>query len=429
MPSVERYKNLPSNGKLKFMKSELDTFMAEDQLDAMLITGAGMHNPAMVYLTGGAHLTQADLIVKKGQAGILFHGAMERDEAAKSGLETRSYSNYPSGELMKSANGDPILAKAIRYQHMLTDSNVTTGRVAVYGRIDLGQGFALISALQKLMPEIQFMGGMQDDVLQKARFSKGPAEIERIRHMGKVTTEVVGQIADFLTGQPVKEGILYRPDGQPWTIGDVKRRINLWLAERGAENPEDTIFAIGYDAGVPHSSGKPTDVLRLGQTIVFDIYPCEMGGGYFYDFTRTWCLGYAPEEALQLYEQVLAVYQQVVKELQVNAPFKKYQHLTCELFEKLGHPTILSTPETEVGYIHSIGHGVGLDIHERPFSGGDSSDKDILSPGTVITIEPGLYYPERGLGVRLEDTYWVTPEGKIEILANYPMDLVLPVKI
>jgi len=283
--------------------------------------------------------------------------------------------------------------------------------------------------LQKLMPELQFIGVMDEDVLLKARYSKDTAEIERIRQMGRVTTEVVGLTADFLTSQPVKDEVLCRPDGQPWTIGDVKRRINLWLAERGAENPEDTIFAIGRDAGVPHSSGKPSDVLRLGQTIVFDIYPCEVGGGYFYDFTRTWCLGYATEEAQQLYDQVLKVYQRVVNELKVNVPFKKYQRLTCELFESLGHPTILSSPATEVGYVHSIGHGVGLNIHERPFSGGDSSDKDILSPGAVFTIEPGLYYPERGLGVRLEDTYWVTPAGKLEILADYPMDLVLPVKI
>ncbi|MDR3574854.1 MAG: M24 family metallopeptidase [Anaerolineaceae bacterium] len=411
------------------MKSELEAFMEAGNLDALLITGAGMHNPAMVYMTGGAHLTQADLIVKKGQTPCLFYSPMERDEAAKSGLKTHSYSNYPYGELIKAANGDLNVARAIRYQRMLADVGVTSGHVALYGRVDLGQGYAMISALQKLMPEVQFTTAADEDVLQNARFSKDPAEIERIRQMGKVTTDVVGLTADFLSSQAVKDNMLYRPDGQPWTLGDVKKRINLWLAERGAENPEGTIFAIAHDAGVPHSSGKPGDFLRLGQTIVFDIYPCETGGGYFYDFTRTWCLGYATDEAQQLYDQVLSVYQQVVKELEVNAPFKKYQQLTCELFEKLGHPTIASNPTTDEGYVHSIGHGIGLNIHERPFSGGDSSVKDILSPGTVITIEPGLYYPKNGLGVRLEDSYWVTPDGKIEILANYPQDLVLPVKI
>jgi Xaa-Pro aminopeptidase len=51
-----------------------------------------------------------------------------------------------------------------------------------------------------------------------------------------------------------------------------------------------------------------------------------------------------------------------------------------------------------------------------------------LVAGVVITVEPGLYYPERGMGVRLEDTVWVRPDGQFEILADYPMDLVLPVK-
>ena len=88
-----------------------------------------------------------------------------------------------------------------------------------------------------------------------------------------------------------------------------KRRINLWLAERGADNPEGTIFAIGRDAGVPHSTGTASDPLRLGQTIVYDIFPCEAGGGYYYDFTRTWCLGYAPDAVQALYQDVLDVYQ------------------------------------------------------------------------------------------------------------------------
>jgi Xaa-Pro aminopeptidase len=68
-----------------------------------------------------------------------------------------------------------------------------------------------------------------------------------------------------------------------------------------------------------------------------------------------------------------------------------------------------------------------LKVHERPASGMAALAGDCLIPGVVATIEPGLYYPERGLGVRLEDSFTVTPDGQIEILAPYPMDLVLPV--
>jgi Xaa-Pro aminopeptidase len=232
-----------------------------------------------------------------------------------------------------------------------------------------------------------------------------------------------------LTNREVRsDEVLLKDDSTPLTIRDVKAMINLWIAELGAENPEGTIFAIGRDAGVPHSVGTPEDLLRLGQTIVFDIYPCEAGGGYFYDFTRTWSLGYATHAAQKLYDEVRAVYDRLLEEFDLNAPFKDYQHLTCQLFEENGHQTPLHTPAPVEGYVHSIGHGVGLNIHERPFSGLTSGDDNILKPGVIFTSEPGLYYPEKGMGVRIEDTYWVRPDGKIEILAEYPYGFVLKMK-
>ncbi len=80
------------------------------------------------------------------------------------------------------------------------------------------------------------------------------------------------------------------------------------------------------------------------------------------------------------------------------------------------------------GYIHSLGHGVGLNIHERPWSGLNAADDNLLIPGTIITIEPGLYFPDQGMGFRIEDTYWVRPDGKFELLAEFPYDFVLPMK-
>ena len=410
------------------MKSDLDAIMQANQIDALLVTGPGQHNPALVYLTGGGHLTSADLIKKRGKKAVLFHGPMERDEAAKSGLLTRSYSQYPYRQLMAEAGGDRVKAAALRYQKMLKDAGVTSGKVALFGVSDLSTAFPIFSELQRLMPEIQLVGDPEGKIIPAAVLTKDEVEIERIRRMGKITVDVVGKTADYLTSQQVKDGVLYDVEGQPLTIGSVKEKINLWLAERGAENPEGTIFAIGADAGVPHSSGNPTDLIRLGQTIVFDIFPCEAGGGYYYDFTRTWCLGYAPDEVQKAYEQVLSVFDQVFSEMHAGVQFSEYQKITCSLFEEMGHPTVQTTPETEEGYVHSIGHGLGLRVHERPFSGVSSPPEDRLIAGTVVTIEPGLYYPSRGFGIRLEDTVWVRPDGKIERIVEYPLDLVLPMK-
>ena len=174
------------------------------------------------------------------------------------------------------------------------------------------------------MPDVEFVGeaGM-DSIFLMAMETKDESEVERIRKMGKITTEVVRRVQNLLTNSDVRnDEVLLKEDGSPLTIGDVKSKIELWLAELGAENPEGTIFSIGHDAGVPHSTGNPTDFMRLGQTIVFDIFPCERGGGYFYDFTRTWSFGYAAPEAQELYDQVYQIYNKLADEFDLNAPFR-----------------------------------------------------------------------------------------------------------
>jgi len=409
------------------MKSDLDQLMQDHDLDAILITGPAQHNPPMRYFTGTIHMTVGDLIKKRGADPILFYNPMERDEAAKSGFDTKNLADYRFDELIKVANGNILEATILLYQKMMTDYDLASGKIGVYGKMDVGSAYAIFSGLKEKLPNLEILGQLGDSLLLQAMATKDSDEVERIRAMGAITTSVVGKVADFLTSQRSKNGVLVKSNGEPVLIGEVKRKINLWLAESGVENPEGTIFAIGHDAGVPHSSGNAEDLLSLGQTIIFDIFPAEAGGGYFYDFTRTWCLGYAPDEVMSLYEDVFSVYQQIMSEIEVNSFCYQYQDRTCELFEEQGHPTIKSNPQTQEGYVHSLGHGVGLYIHEYPrFSSNVKEDR--LAPGSVVTIEPGLYFPEQGMGVRLEDTVWVRPDGEMEILADYPLDLVLPVK-
>jgi Xaa-Pro aminopeptidase len=411
------------------MKSELDDLMQSSNIDAILVIGNADHNPPMYYLTGGGHISHATLIKKRAGETVLYCNDMERDEAAKTGLKILSYSQYKYEDLLKEAQGDHSLASAIRFKRILTDQQVH-GRLALYGKTDLGPAYSVFTHLQKIMPEIEMLGEAGDNSLfLKAMETKDAAEVDHIRRIGAITTEVVRRTAEFLTSRKVRpDEVLLKDDGTPLTIADVKRKINLWTAELGAENPDGTIFAIGRDAGVPHSAGNPDDLLRLGRTIVFDIFPCEAGGGYYYDFTRTWSLGYATPEAQDLYDQVRLVYDRLRNDFKVNTPLKDYQRLACELFEKNGHPTPLHTTGGLEGYVHSLSHGVGLNIHERPWSSLTSTDDNILKPGVVFTSEPGLYYPEKGMGVRIEDTCWVSPQGKVDVLAEYPYDFVLKMR-
>jgi len=412
------------------MKSDLDALMQARSLDAVLVVGNAEHNPPMYYLTGGGHVSHATVIKKRGEEAAYFHNDMERDEAAKSGLRLIPYSKYDYDALYKEADGDLLLASALRYRMIFEELGLTRGRVGVYGFYDLSAVFGTLSRLQKLLPELEFVGEPREDsIFMRAMETKDAAEVERIRRMGRITTTVVGKTRDYLTEREVRaDEVLLKEDGSPLTVGDVHAKIRLWVAEQGAELPSGFIFAIGRDAGVPHSTGNPADLMRLGQTIVFDIYPAEAGGGYYYDFTRTWSLGYAAPEAQELYDQVKEIFDKLMDNFDVNAPFKHYHKMTCEYFESKGHQSPLNTKAPVEGYVHSLGHGVGLNIHERPFSGLTAGDDQRLAPGVVITSEPGLYYPEKGMGFRIEDTLWVRPDGTIETLADYPYDFVLPMK-
>ncbi len=408
------------------MKQDLDTLMEEAGLDALLVSGSATRNPAMFYFTGNVHVNYGDLVKLRGQEPVLFCNPMEREEAARSGLATKNLAEYHYPELLKQTGGDPIMATALRYQKMFTDVGLESGRVSIYGMMDAARSYEVYNTLQELMPEIEIVGEMKDPVLGLARETKDAEELEHARRMGAVTVEIVGKVAEYIQQHKAKDGILVGEDNRPLTVGDVKRKIDLWAVERGVENPHGVIFAIGRDAGVPHNTGNPDDVLALGKTIVFDIFLQEPGGGYHYDFTRTWCLGYAPKKEQKLYDDVRQVFDALMnEEIEANMSFKALQDRTCDLFEAQGHPTIRQDPLIQAGYVHSVGHGLGLEVHELPFA---RPPEAILRPGVIVTIEPGLYYPDEGMGCRIEDTIYVHEDGSLEVLAEYPHDLILPVE-
>ena len=407
------------------MKSDIDRLMKDANLDGLLVIGPAGHNPYMTYFTGLVHVTRGYLLKKRDLSPVLFHGSMERDEAASTGLQIKNLDDYDPLKLLEEAGGDPIRASAMLLQRIFKEFDVR-GRVGLYGKTEIGPHYATLRLVGEALPDVELVGEASSrSVLTRARTTKDEDEVARIRKVGEITSSVVADVAGFLTSHQVKDGVLVDRQGEALTVGEVKRRINLWLAMRGAENPEGTIFAIGRDAGVPHSAGADDDLIPIGKPIVFDIYPCEAGGGYFHDFTRTWCLGYAPDEVQQVYEDVLDVFETVYQALKPNTPCRDYQVMTCELFEEKGHPTVLNNPKTKEGYVHSLAHGVGLAVHEGPYFSHVESNKDQLLPGSVITHEPGLYYPDLELGVRIEDTVWVHPDGTLEILAEYSKDLVL----
>jgi Xaa-Pro aminopeptidase len=399
------------------VKSDLDALMRRNRMNALWIAGRSTGNPAMRYFTGQAHLMQAYVLKMLDAHPILFHIAMEREEAQLSGLATVDLERYGFLQLLEEHAGDWIAAEAEMIREIFAQHGVQ-GRVALYGCAELGVHYAVYQAVAARCPDVEIIGEpLRLSTLASARASKAPDEIEMIRRVGQAVVGVVDDLVGFLTTHRAEEGRLINRQGQALTVGEVKRRINLWLALRDLENPEGTIFSIGAEAGVPHSHGADQQVIPVGQAVILDLYPRQAGGGYFFDMTRTWCLGPASETLLRTHQDVLEVYQHIFPGLAPGQPCRELQSTACRLFEARGHPTGLSSTKTQTGYVHNLGHGVGLSIHEAPFLSMEPANTAILQPGNVITLEPGLYYPEEGIGVR----------GP-ELLADYPKDLVLPIE-
>jgi len=405
------------------LKQDLDRLMEERGLDAAFVAGAVHGNPAMYYMTNGAGLTKGFVLKKRGQESLLLCWPMEREVAAASGLPVVNLAKYDSTAILREL-GDRLAATVELYRRIFADLDVS-GKVGFYGMDDKGRSWVLLNALDAQLADIEVCGEFDVTLIEAARTTKDGAEAERIREIGRRTCDIIGQTVEFLQSHAVKDGALVQADGSPLTVGRMHEQINHFIAEHRLEDPEGFIFSIGRDAGVPHNKGTLDAVMELGKTIIFDIFPREAGGGYFADVTRTFCLGYAPPEIESVYQDVYDCQKMVLGAYEVGTELRRYQQMTCEFFAERGHPTIATDSQTETGYVHNLGHGMGLEVHEEPFSRDLSTD--VLLPGHVFTCEPGLYYPDKGFGVRIEDDVWIDPDGAVHSLTDFPKDLVIKV--
>lgn len=408
------------------MKRDLDRLMEERGLDAAWIVGPVHNNAAMYYMTGGAGLSGGFVLKKRGEEPILFCWPMEREVAAATGMRVVNLGRYDYTALVRELGGQ-LPATVELYRRIFADLGVR-GRVGFYGRMDQGRAWTLLNALRDQLEGITICGEYDVTLIEAARATKDEAEATRIREVGRRACAVVAATVEFLRAHRVRGETLVQADGTPLTVGRVHQEIARLIAAQGLEDPQGFIFAIGRDTAIPHNKGNPADVIALGKTIIFDIFPREAGGGYFFDLTRTFCLGYAPPEVTEIYQDVVECQQRILAAYRVGEPARRYQQETCEFLAARGHPTLAQDSQSESGFVHTIGHGLGLDVHEEPRFTDVPSNTDVLKPGHIFTCEPGLYYPERGLGVRIEDVVWIDLDGKVHNLTDFPKELVIEVR-
>lgn len=163
-----------------------------------------------------------------------------------------------------------------------------------------------------------------------------------------------------------------------------------------------TIVAGGEQACDPHESGYGP--LRANEPIILDVFPRSQKTGYFGDITRTVVKGRASEAVRKLYDTVHRGQKAAFQMMREGTKTANVHKVVQQLFTREGYKTGKVNGRMQ-GFFHGTGHGLGLEIHEAPRMGPTS--KGALKAGQVVTVEPGLYYPEIG-GVRLEDVALIT---------------------
>lgn len=258
---------------------------------------------------------------------------------------------------------------------------------------------------------------VERDLFNDRRRSKNEKEIAGIRKAQRACEAALDASRELLRkAQPNGAGL--EVEGEPLTCERIKRAIEDVFADHGVEG-SDMIVAHGPQTAVGHNMGSGQ--IAPNEPIVFDLFPRDKETGCYSDMTRTYVVGEPSDEVKEWYQLVKRALETSTAGVKPGVNGRALFELVCDQFHEAGYKTQLNKDPGEVledGFFHSLGHGVGLEVHELPSMGRVGQE---LIPGDVITIEPGLYRSGYG-GLRLEDIVLVTDDG-YEVLTDYPYDL------
>ncbi len=253
----------------------------------------------------------------------------------------------------------------------------------------------------------------------KRRRAKNEAEIAGIRKAQRGTEAAMEAARDLFRRAERSNGQLV-VDGETLTSELVKAHITDVFNRHGLA-ADELIAAHGAQAAVGHDMGSGP--IAPGEPIVLDLFPRDRESGCYADMTRTFVIGDPPDELVEYHRLVKEALDRSLAEIRPGTDGSEVNRMVSEHFQEHGYPTLLSKQPGEVlmdGFFHSLGHGVGLEVHEQPRLA--KSSEQTLAVANVVTVEPGVYLAGRG-GVRIEDLVVVGAEGP-EVLTPFTKDLL-----
>lgn len=255
-------------------------------------------------------------------------------------------------------------------------------------------------------------------VIQSRRRAKSDAEMEGIRRAQDAAEASIAAAAAMLREADAADGTLVL-EGEPLLAERIRAEMSAACAPFGALLPPTVIVASVWQ-GVGHEPGSGP--LPAGLPIQIDVWPQDERTSCWADMTRTFLVGGHPgDEVLRQERLVREALERAREAVKPGILGRELHDMTCDLFESAGYSTQRTGPgdDPSEGFQFSLGHGVGLEVHEDPALG--QAGRDPLVAGDVLAVEPGLWRRDVG-GVRFEDLLLVTEDG-CETLTSYPYEL------
>ncbi len=374
--------------------------------DAYLMVSESEHNADMYYATG--FLAYDSFIYYNSKNEKLLVSDMELGRARKESrindvLPTSKYSIMEKLRKYKDADA--------AYCEMITEF---LGSEKVE-RISVPYNFPvqLADCLRKRYVEVIPIKSPFRDM----REVKKQREVKAIEKAQRAGERALSEAITAIKNAKIKRGVLWH-ENAPLKTEDIRAIIEKSLISNGCE-AADIIIACGKGSADPHWKGEGE--LLSDEPIVIDMVPRSKKERYYSDMTRTVMRGAPSEELRDMYSAVKDSQAAAVKKIKAGVSGSDIHGIVCDLLEERGYETARGkSSEFTEGFIHSTGHGVGLDIHEAPNLSENGKE---LKAGNIVTVEPGLYYRKTG-GVRLEDVVVVTKSG-CKNLTMFEKNLVL----
>ena len=349
----------------------------------------------------------AFLYAEHDGARHLVISALEAPRLRELGFEIHPYEEFGADELRRSGMtwleiDDEISARAVLA--------LGVERATVPGTFPLLLADKLRARGVDVVPDQTFF--------VERRRVKSDAELAGIRR-AQAAAEAGMTAARDLLRRAGGNGNGLQVDGEPLTCERVKSAISRAFLEHGASSG-DFIVSHGSQSAIGHHMG--TGRIEAGEPVVIDLWPRDNASACCADMTRTFVVGDVPDELAEWHRLCVEALDRAQRDLRAGVTGKSVYNGSCEIFESAGYPTQRTKREgepLEEGFFHSLGHGVGLEVHELPVLGIVGHEE--LKRGEVFAVEPGLYRPGFG-GCRLEDLMVVT-DGGAEKLTSFPYDL------